>query len=89
MKLKENTESSKKRSVWSKTIEQDDERKHIRVKEAENGYVIEFEHDYEDKNGTHQFDQKTYISRKNPIKGDKGFTQEMNEDESLFDSIDI
>lgn len=80
--------SSKKKSSWSKRIEQDGESKNIRVKEVENGFVIEYEHHYKDKKGDYQFDEKTYISKKNPIEGDGGFTEDLSED-SLFEGIEL
>jgi F0F1-type ATP synthase alpha subunit len=81
--------SKKEKASWSKRIEQDGESKNIRVREVENGYVIDYEHHYKDKKGEYQFNEKTYISKENPIKGNKSFTQELNENDSLFDSIEL
>jgi len=81
--------NNKKKTSWSKSIDKGDDHKSIRVEQVENGYIITHERDYKDSKGKYQYETKKYISKTNPVEKDSDFKEEINEKESLFDSIEL
>lgn len=86
VKLNSSTEDKKEYKRWRKSIEKDGITKSVSVEECENGYIISIcREGYEGDKWI--YDDKKYISTKNPLEGEEAQDKELEMKEEILESI--
>lgn len=88
-KLMSSEYNSEKREYkkWKKSVTKDDITKSVEVCEVENGYVINICTEGR-MNGEWEYDEKKYISTKNPLEGEKEYKETIDPTKEIMDAID-
>ena len=63
--------SENNKSRFSREDSNNGKTRRISVKEVENGYVIDISYSWEDEKKGYQYEEKTYISKDNPLSKDE------------------
>ena len=91
--LKEHDMSNKEdKFTLSYEVEKDGVRKEVRARKVENGWIIRFNKEYEDKEGQWQYEEKEYISKEAPealIEKVSDKVKDVDETTMLISNIDL
>ena len=88
MKLTNSEYSDKKEyKKWKKSITKDEITKSVEVCEVENGYIINICEEGH-KNDEWKYDEKKYISTKNPLEGEKEYKETIDPTKEIMEAID-
>ena len=91
IKVSAPTSSVKKKARWSKSVEVNGVTKSLTVKEVENGFVVEqctYGRDCTKKDSEYLDENKTYVSKTNPLEG-REEDKEDNDDGFSLKGLDV
>lgn len=78
--------NKKEYKSWRKSVEKDGETKSVSVKECENGFIICITEEGNEE-GKWEYEEKKYISTKNPLEGEKEYKEEIDATDEIIDAI--
>lgn len=88
MKLTNSSYSSKKEyKKWKKSVTKDDVTKSVEVCEVENGFIISICEEGR-MNDEWEYNEKRYISTKNPLEGEKEYKETIDPTAEIMKAID-
>ena len=80
------SKDKKEYKTWKKSVEKDSVHKSVSVKEAENGFIVKVcESNYGEE---YSNNEKIFISTKNPLEGEKEYTEEIDATDEIMKAIE-